>query len=422
MRCRESGMKTEIKNDIFTAATNIPSPAYFDFMELIKNITDKINGKQLVLYGCGAQGCVLLTMLEQNGIVDFLFTDSNEAFYGCTVKGRDVIPPELIYESPEDYIVIVTPQDDAEIYGALESRGFIAGKNLYSAGNSVYRLFLEEFTGNSPANELLLLGDCNFITCSLQDGDKTNLTAMLKSPPPPTISTWSVQIRALNLPAFNYRAAYHILKLQKELGHNPGYVMFTLDITQFNGFQHLTPGSQHEKLFAGLQNYSQNEEFLSYIKLLSSRRKRFAKFMFANKKSGANNFRENALYIKTRYLYQNTLDKNEEFIYLKKLFNAAGAYGIVPMPVIMPVNIDKCRAYCGSAFDEQFDKNVALVKQGLGENAKNILDLSRLLTAEYFNDDTTFDEAYNYAGRKKVCESIVGFWTNTLLTPPPPIT
>jgi hypothetical protein len=405
-------MKTEMTNDIFTAATNIPSPAYFDFVELIKTVAGRINGKQLVLYGCGAQGCVLLAMLEQNGIDDFLFTDSNERFYGCTVKGRRIIPPALIYESPEDYIVIVTPQDDTEIIRSLTDRGFVAGKNLFSAGNSVYRLFLEEFTRTCRENELLLLGDCNFLACSLHDSDKTNLTAMLSAnlPPTPPDAAQSPQIRALNLPAFNYRAACHILQLQKELGHNPGYVMFVLDIAQFNGFQHLAPGSQHEKLFIELQKYSTRKEFLSYIKLLGSRRRRFAKFMFAQKKSGENSFAENALYIKTRYLYQNQLDKNEEYFYLKELFNAARACGIAPMPVMMPVNIDKCRAYCGDTFDEQFDKNITLVKQGLGENANHILDLSRLLQAEYFNDDTTFDEAYNYAGRKKVCEAIVGRW------------
>jgi hypothetical protein len=190
--------------------------------------------------------------------------------------------------------------------------------------------------------------------------------------------------------------------------------MFTLDVTQFNGFQHLMPGSQHEKLFVELQNHSKNEEFLSYIKVLGSRHRRFARFMFTRKKSGENSFAENVMYIKARYLYQDRLDKNEEFFYLEKLFNAADTYGITPIAVIMPVNIDKCRFYCNDAFDEQFDKTVTLVKKKLERNAKNIIDLSRILTAEYFNDDTTFDEAYNCAGRRKVCESIVDYWRKML--------
>jgi hypothetical protein len=177
-----------MEDDIFSAVTNIPSPAYYDFIELIGKISGKIGDKRLVLYGCGTQGCVLLTLLEQNGIENFMFTDSNESFHGRFLRGHPVIAPGLIYESPENHIVIVTPQDDAEIIRSLEKRGFSAGRNLYSAGNAVYRLFLEEFSRGARENELLLLGDCAFLHCSLQDSDKTDLTTMLKSalfPPPP---------------------------------------------------------------------------------------------------------------------------------------------------------------------------------------------------------------------------------------------
>ena len=109
-------------------------------------------------------------------------------------------------------------------------------------------------------------------------------------------------------------------------------------------------------------------------------------------------------------MYQIRLDKNEELFYLAELLNLAAAYKIMAVPVIMPVNTDRCRAYHGEEFDRMFDKNIAAVKNAVGKNAENIIDLSRILHAEYFNDDSTIDEACNYSGRVKVCAALAEYW------------
>jgi hypothetical protein len=344
---------------------------------------------------------VFLVLLEQTGIKDFLFCDSNESFHGCTVKGHDIISPQVLYNSPDDYIVVVTPQDDEEIVNSLQDHGFINKKNFYAFGNAVYRLFIEEFKNKTLEGELLLLGDCNFLSSSLHEENKMTLTELLRA-------EITLPIRALNLPAINFRAIYHILKLQIKAKHIPKYIIFSLDITQLNGVQHLMPGSQHVKLFMELRKYTNDGEFLAYADLLEQRHKKFNKFSFSRKTSGENSFASNNLYIKTKYMYQKDFKKSEEFFYLKELLCLAESNNIIAIPVMMPVNFERCRYYCGILFDKLFVNNCTMIKQEL-KKTKNILDLSYLLGTGYFNDNTTFDEAPSYDGRKKTCESIAKY-------------
>jgi hypothetical protein len=72
----------------------------------------------------------------------------------------------------------------------------------------------------------------------------------------------------------------------------------------------------------------------------------------------------------------------------------------------MPVNIDRCRTFCGEEFDKLFDKNITAIKRYIGCNAENVIDLSRILTAEYFYDASTIDEACNYSGRAKIRDAL----------------
>lgn len=83
------------------------------------------NREQIIIYGMGYNGCMLLQKLRENDITPIAVCDADKELCGTTISGCVVVPPEQLAAQPKSALVCITPENHiAQITRVMEELGF----------------------------------------------------------------------------------------------------------------------------------------------------------------------------------------------------------------------------------------------------------------------------------------------------------
>lgn len=400
----------------FTPVTNTSQIVYDAMRSFIDRYQDVLQSRPIVIYGAGTRGSLLSLLLEQHGIREFFFTDQNSNLYGHAVNTHVILNIEEIYRRSENWFIIVTPENSEEIIHRLETSGFQKHTDFINLGGLVTGWLVGEYQ-KKQEKEVILLGDCGFLYCSLQDTVKKDLGCILSE----EIEKEGRHTKRLTMNAITVRGLYTLLAAQLELGRRPSCVLASLDVSNFNGKQQFLPNMQHVDLFQKLYDETPLDCLKEYLTTARERYRRFSKNAFVPKKSSTTQDPQelaNKSYVRTNYMYRfnNKNNENEEIQYLLKIAGLMKKNNIPILFFFLPINYQKCQAYWGETFHQRFAENKTAITEILRRQEIPVYDYSFLLDETYFKDSGTFDEAASYEGRKQVGKRMMEQFTNDVLS------
>jgi FkbM family methyltransferase len=133
------------------------------------------NREQIIIYGLGFRGCLLLQLLRENGIMPIAVCDASPSLQGNTIAGSIVVAPDDLAQEPKSALVLVTPEHyTAQITRVLTALGF--RKFLYSDNGVVALKIAKEFGEISNETKQQLLAESKskmHFVCSCLKDDKS---------------------------------------------------------------------------------------------------------------------------------------------------------------------------------------------------------------------------------------------------------
>lgn len=375
---------------------------YDYFLETIQQLTERLTGKKIAIFGAGIRGTLLSILLRQQGYEDIVFSDNNQEKWGGFINQYPIVRPDEIYQNISSYAVFVPVEGGTKIVEQLKQAGFVLQQNLFDLNISLYDFYMKEFY-REYRQDVLVLGDCGLTHISLQDENRDNLGTMLQS------SLGKERTKVLAMHGMGLRSFYSVLNAQIHNNMKPRLLVLEVNFDVFTGKQHLLPRSQHVELLERVYqaDAAHPAEFLEYIELARQRFQNFhAELYSKNKKTPEESVQSNTkLYMRVNYMYR-LKEEIEPVVYLKKILHLAKAENIRVLPFIPPVNHMLAQELFGGTFLERYQDNLQKMKNILVSEGYTALDLSFLLTQNEFAIRTTADETANYAGRCKLCETL----------------
>lgn len=160
--------------------------------------------RKLVLYGTNVTGQAIAARLAERGVDFYGFCGRRAGEFPGGLMGKPVISPERLFESPEEFCVIVAACESAdEIAGILRERGFPQERILFNfkpAGLEDHQYF--EFPELFPRGTAFVDGGCLNCRTSYQfvdwcDGAYSKIFAFEPDPVSAAICRKNLSVRAI---------------------------------------------------------------------------------------------------------------------------------------------------------------------------------------------------------------------------------
>lgn len=380
-----------------------PATAYlFDDYKILMQCLEKNNSlfknKEIVIFGSGIRGTIFGQILINNNYNNFVYIDNNIEKHGGFIHSKEhiIYPFGYLIENQESKVVIISIEGISAIKEQLINANYVENTNFFYIDSNVYENYVKEFL-RPYNNNTLLISDCFFSHISAKDTKFDSLHKMVKE------EFGKENIKVLTLHGMGMRSFYNLIKLQIKLGHIPKRIMLMTNFEIFTKINHLLPRTQHSTVFNLLKEKLDinDGEFYDYIDTVTQRAKEVytETIKFNDEKSIDSNAR---LVIKNNYMH-NLSEKIENSVYLIEILKYANGLNIEVICFIPPVNYQYARSFYDN-FDEKYHANQIKMKDWIENYNFKMLDLSYLLTSDYFADIKNIDETCNYEGRVKVLE------------------
>lgn len=366
---------------------------------------DILKERSVIIWGAGIRGTVFSLFFERKGYTNILFTDNDEGKWGGYINAFEIIPPRkaFTYVTEKRSIFLISTENSDEIEENLSKQGYQISSEFFVIKTHLYDKYIWEFARKYNKN-ILMLGDCEFSTISLNDTDTSNLAEMLKT------CLGEDQCKILAMHGMGLRSHYHVLKAQIENKMCPGILVLMINLDTLTGKQHLLPRSQHEQLLRRVYAYisMQDEEFEEYLGDVHERTKNIQVEFSTEKPRTETAQREVKArnYFKINYLYNLNIE-TEGMKYLVKILELAGEKHIKAILFVPPVNYEYGENLFGEVFLKKYEDNISKIKKIVEGQGYGLLDLSYILPAVMFAEENTPDETANELGRRRVAEKII---------------
>lgn len=362
---------------------------------------ERLKDHQLVIWGAGIRGTGFSILLREKGFLNFIFVDGNPEKWGGCIDAFDIISPEQLEAERKDKqrIILISVENSAAIEQQLDAKGYRKGTDYFLAKTTLYSDYVEEFL-RPYGQDALVMGDCEFLTMSIRDTDRSSLKDKLFE----RCGQSGTKILAMH--GIGLRAEYNIYRGQTVNGMKPKRLVIMINFETLTGKQHLMPRSQHLELMEELLAAQKNPtgEFAEYVRLAEQRSKNLQMEFFTGEEN-TEIFSEIKArnYMRLNYLYD--LDVQTEGIeYLIRILEESAAEGVNVLPFIPPVNYELGRRIFGDVFDKKYRRNVEKVEEVVTSRGFRLLDLSYVLKSDLFSTPLTPSETANSAGRERLAD------------------
>lgn len=378
---------------------------YSALLECVQKHKQSFENKKIVLMGAGIRGTMFSLLLKDFGYTNMVFCDNNAEKVGGSINEFEILSFDEVQKIKSNSVVIITVENGYSLIDQFVHAGFVLNQDLFYIESDLYNVYLSEFSKKNC--DILVMGDCGVTDVSMLDTDFTNLGEMLQQ----KMGKDTTKILAVH--AMGMRAFYHILSAHLSHIGVPKKIAIMANFETFTGKQHLLPRSQHceliKRLCSSLDN--KDKQLNEYAELTRERFSNFKLDYFTSSKQfkTSDSTQNDKLVFHLNYMYTLKED-NECIVYLRKVCDLCKRHSIKLLFFIPPVNYMYAESLWGQGFGQKYDANVEKLSTIISSEGIPLLDLSYLLTDNFFASKKTIDETANYAGRCKEAEKI----SNTL--------
>jgi hypothetical protein len=399
----------EVKNYAWPI-TSISKENYDAIIACVEDNKQLFNEKEILIFGAGIRGAEISVILKSVGYKNIIFTDNNKEKWGGCIDEFPIISVAEALNLKDKVVYLISVEEGDSICIQLEEEGLKRDTDYFYPKPNLYERFMTEFK-REMHNEVLVMGDCMFEVVSFDDNNKDSLTEILQQ------KVGYDNIKLLTMHGMGLPTFYHALKAQINCGMIPKVFVVMINFETLTGKQHLLPRSQHTKLVKDMYDYSPDPdgELEKYVSVTEERVKNIqAEFFTTNKYSSQKKENNNRgvisdsaskIFFKLNYMYKlNT--EIESIQYLIKIIKMAKQNGFKVVPFVPPVNYERGTELFGDDFEKAYSYNLEKLREVIGNEKIELLDLSHICTKNEFANVTTPDETTNYNGRVKVADKI----------------
>lgn len=381
--------------------TSIDQADYEAFLQWFEQTADILQNQLLIIWGAGIRGTIFSILLKERGFHNIKFVDSNPQKHGGCIDEFLIISPDdmELLRKQQKFLILISTENSQDIQLSLEAKGYLKNADYFVIEAHQYSAYIEEFL-RPYGQDILIMGDCEFSTMSLNEQDHNTLQEKLYQ----RLGWDTTKILAMH--GIGLRAEYNIFNAQIRNGMKPKRLIIMINFEVLTGMQHLLPRSQHVELLQLLRDVQADPspEFEEYVQVAKRRSQNLQMEIFTGpEKTQPITDAKARNYFRLNYLYNLNI-QTEGLEYLRKFFELARMESVAMLPFIPPVNYEFARKLFGADFDKGYGDNVKKVRE-LVEAAKlHLLDLSYSLDASLFSTPTTVTETSNSSGREKVAD------------------
>ena len=396
-------MNNVVEREYNIPVTNTSKPIYDLIYGNIGIIQKKAEGKELVIYGAGVRGRLIAKIMDESNIGNVLFCDQNPMYIGSIINGHRCIGITEMYEEIDKYFIVISPENAKEIVKSCEERGLKNDINFVQLGGTLYKEFIEQLQKKQTSG-VLVLGDCDFLACSLLEEEKSSLGEKLQDVLYKEIKGEGYKQLAMN--AMTLAGFYWTYKTNKTLGNSADYVFITIDMRNFNGITNRLPNAQHVDLLEEMEQLVYIDGFHDYINDAREYAKQQQGEVF-NKTWGKDEKRQkiNGNYIKLNYCYR-IKECNQEILYLCRLLEQISADNSKAVLLFMPINFELAIKYCPDKFEVSFNENKQKLLEIISKYNAYVIDFSWLMNSKFYLDKETYDECLSNEGKNIIVKEL----------------
>lgn len=395
-------MKNTVERRNFAwPVTSMDQENYDGFFAWFSQNQTLLSDHRLYIWGAGIRGTSFGILLREQGVHGFTFVDSNPEKWGGFIDEAPIISPEELEanRAAEKRIILISVENSDAIQRELNAKGYRKDQDYFAVETDAYAAYVQEFLRPYGKN-LLIMGDCEFTTISINDTRHDSLREKLYR------RCGKEQVKILAMHGMGPRAEYNIFHALIAQGKKPERLALMVNFDVLTGKQHLLPRSQHAELFKLLleEQEAPSEEFRDYVRLTQERSENLQMEFFTGPECAAGLSDAKARnYIRLNYLYD--MDTSSEGVqYLEKLLDEAASEGVKTLAFIPPFNYQMAERLMGSAYQAQYKSNQEKIHRVINAHGVRLLDMSFELSSDLFSTPDTVSETSNDPGREIVAD------------------
>lgn len=404
-----------------------------EIYENIINIFEKIENKEIFIFGTGKGGKIASDTLRKLKIDSIKFLDNNMQMWGQNVNNVVVhSPKELLNKNKNNILILIACQAYKEISKQLISYGFEEDVQFYTLlsensnkhiNSEVVISSLLNLVKNDKTLDIQIFGDSVMSFISRNDLDKTTLYGMIKNN-----LDRKYNINGTHYEAFHLGIYYIVLHMLIYLKKIPSLIVLPINMHSFSPHWDIKPLHEYSEIFNDIKSYlhengyelvksfnlnksTQYDDYLNYSSIYSNgiekKNEWFCSWLYYNPRNDEEKF---ARYRNVYMWYLNyKLDtQHRKILVLREIIELCIKYKIKLISYITPVNYMQCRNYIGDTFVNSYSNNTNIIRE-LFDKYKDVnigcIDYSMLFESEYFIHPHDI-EHLNEHGRKKLANKV----------------
>ena len=155
--------------------TSMDQADYSAFSQWFEEHEEMLQKRQLIIWGAGIRGTTFSILLKERGIHNIRFVDSNpQKQGGCIDEFPILAPDELNQLKQGEFLILISTENSRDIQMDLENRGYQKDVDYVSIESGQYPAYVAEFL-RPYERDILIMGDCEFSTMSLNEEDHSTL-------------------------------------------------------------------------------------------------------------------------------------------------------------------------------------------------------------------------------------------------------
>lgn len=378
---------------------------YIGFRNQIIDVLERNKGKKVAVWGAGVRGIVTGIVLEELGVYDFFYIDSDKERQGKSMNGHMVYP---IHEVDlENTYIILSMEYQSAVKNVLSERGLGEGKNFYGLVSHEDGVMLERLSKNT-GNRRVVLGASVLDIVGLGEKEEQDLAEYIENS--------LDDVKVLGISNLTTEMMYYLIEMELFRNRLCEEIILLIDLKEFTTYHDKLPRTQKPELLRMLRKLAYkagNDDLVSQIdKVYALKERQSEEYELENKYSPnriEGEYKKRlAQYL--QYSVEDILDTEcGEMKYLVKIFECANTRGIKVTLFIQPLNVNLCKELCGEAFDNSYEQKRRLLQLLANKYGAVCVDAGELLSKEDFISINSPNDAILSAGRKKFAKYITDF-------------
>lgn len=368
------------------------------FEEFVAQQLDNLQSHDIYIWGASVRGALLGICLEKKGITNFCYIDNDKDKWGKFLSDYSIYKPDYEMLKSNSALVLIPVEHSQDICNQLQNNDI---SNYLTITSNEEQLLYDEY--KRKCNDyLLFFGDGIFHNVAIGEDNAQSLSEIIET----KCGKDNAKVLAIN--CVGMELIYHMLNKTLLRGDKVKKVFLFVGYETLTDFHYKLPRTQHLQIIRNLAKEGKDQVVWEYYdKALEYSKDYMFELDHSPKRTGSDKDEFN---IQKEYLLQSLYYKlnpdNEEMQFLNKIISLCKANQL-PLVVVQVPNNFEVNEKMYKDINHVVEMNNGVISRIVGDNGFEYVDLSCLLTEEYFISGVTTADVISISGKEKIYDAIL---------------